>query len=929
MMAKFRPLSICAAFAALLLACPTLFAQAARFDLTGPKLEIHVTRGGKTLPIASVPNLQAGDKIWLHPDLPTTQSVHYLLVVCFLRGTTNPPPDEWFIKIQTWSQKVREEGVNVYVPDEAQQVVLFLAPETGGDFSTLRSAVRGRPGIFVRASQDLAEAGFEQARIEKYLADMRLVPPSDPKALLEHSNLIARTLNLKPNEDCFNRPVDQQYTCLTQSGNQTLLNDGHGETVASTLTNTGASQLISAASYTSLGGGGLYSAYVGAVVDLVHLMGNLHTAQYQYIPAIAFPEGESLNLRLNTPPSFHNPKSVIVIGLPAVQPSVLPPLRPADPKHISCLLKPSVALPVEGAPLVFSTAFAHNLVLHLNGSGPEKDIPLVPDAYRGGLTLAPASSERRVLPTATTDASKPKPVQTAKAPAKTTAKADASGKVTGTITGYWGFDPFTGPTMQLQTIPGKDWKLAAGKVLIAGRENDLSLSSTGTACVQSISLDTAEGKQDKTDWKEADQPDVIDVKVSLKSVDPGALHLTIRQYGEPKPDTVAAETFSEPATLASLKFYAGDTSATLNGTNLNQVAQLDLKGQVFTPAPTPAPANMDGFSGPETSSTTSLRLALPANANAPKLKAGEKVTAHVTLKDGRTLTLPVEVDRARPSVAIINMRIAPSSDESIHLADPDDLPVTDQLTFSLKSSASFPRTGRIEIANADNSLHTTLDVAAGTLILQNHHTLVGTLNPLKAFGTSAFGQLRLRAVDPDGTAGDWIPLITLVRLPTLNDVHCPWESAQPCTVTGSGLYLVDSVATDPNFTNPTDVPEGFIGTTLSLSRPSKSGFYLRLRDDPAAANVVTIPVTIQRPPQRVSQKAAPAVAKPEVAAPATPAQDATPTEAPPTTGVTPPASVNSGPANSEPPSQSNCPQGTCPVPSPAASAPPAVPPAKS
>ncbi|HEV2710294.1 MAG TPA: hypothetical protein VGU67_08790 [Edaphobacter sp.] len=901
-----------------------LFAQAARFDLTGPKLEIHVTRGGKTLPIASVPNLQAGDKIWLHPDLPTTQSVHYLLVVCFLRGTTNPPPDEWFIKIQTWSQKVREEGVNVYVPDEAQQVVLFLAPETGGDFSTLRSAVRGRPGIFVRASQDLAEAGFEQARIEKYLADMRLVPPSDPKALLEHSNLIARTLNLKPNEDCFNRPVDQQYTCLTQSGNQTLLNDGHGETVVSSLTNGDASQLISAASYTSLGGGGLYSAYVGAVVDLVHLMGNLHTAQYQYIPAIAFPEGESLNLRLNTPPSFHNPKSVIVIGLPAVQASVLPPLRPADPKHVSCLLKPSVALPVEGAPLVFSTSFAHNLVLHLNGSGPEKDIPLVPDAYRGGLTLAPATGERRVLATATTDAAQPQAMPAPKVPVKTAAKADSSGKVTGTITGYWGFDPFTGPTMQLQTIPGKDWKLAADKVLIAGRENDLSLSSTGTACVQSITLDTAGGKQDKTDWKEADKPDLIDVNVSLKSVDPGALHLTIRQYGEAKPDTVAAETFSEPATLSSLKFYAGDTSAMLNGTNLNQVAQLDLKGQIFTPAPTPAATGTDGFSGAETSSTTSLRMALPANTNVPKLKAGEKVTAHVTLKDGRTLILPVEVDGSRPSVTLINKRIAPSSDEPIHLADPDDLPVTDQLTFSLKSAASFPRTGRIEIANADNSLHTTLDVAAGTLILQSHHTLVGTLNPLKAFGTSAFGQLRLRAVDPDGTAGDWIPLITLVRLPTLDDVHCPWESAQPCTVTGSGLYLVDSVAADANFSNPTSVPEGFIGTTLSLPRPAKSGFYLRLRDDPAAANVVTIPVSIQRPPQRVSQKTAPPVAKPEPAAPAIPAQDATPVEAPPATGVAPPASGNSGS-----PSQSSCPQGTCPVPAPTASGSPAVPPAKS
>lgn len=902
-MAKFRPFRIIGALAVLFLSGPMLFADAARFDLTGPKLEIHVTRDGKTLPIASVPNLQAGDKIWLHPDLPTTQSVHYLLVVCFLRGTTNPPPDDWFIKIQTWNQKVREEGVNVYVPDEAQQVVLFLAPETGGDFSTLRSAVRGRPGIFVRASQDLAEAGFEQARIEKYLADMRLVPPSDPKALVEHSNLIARTLNLKPNEDCFNRPVDQQYTCLTQSGNQTLLNDGHGETVVSSLTNGDASNLISQASYTGLGGGGLYSAYVGAVVDLVHIMANLHTAQYQYIPAIAFPEGESLNLRLNTPPSFHNPKSVIVIGLPAIQASVLPPLRPADPKHVTCLLQPSVALPVEGAPLVFSTSFAHNLVLHVNDAGAEKDIPLVPDAYRGGLTLAPASDGRKLLTTATTDAPPPAAVQAA----KVSAKPDGSGKVTGTITGYWGFDPFTGPTMQLQTVPGKDWKLAADDVLIAGRENNLSLSSTGTACVQSITLDTAEGKQDKTEWKQADKPNLIDIKVSLKSVDPGALHLTVHQYGEPKPDTVAAETFSEPATLSSLKFYAGDTSAVLNGTNLNQVAKLEMKGLVFTPAPAPAAANdMDGFSQPHSSGTTSLRLALPANAASSKLKPGEKLTAHITLKDGRTLTLPVEVDQERPSVTLINKRIAQSTDNSIHLADPDDLPVTQQLTFSLKSASSFPRTGQIEIANADNSLHTTLSVAAGTLIMQNHHTLVGTLDPLKAFGTSAFGPLRLRAVDPDGTAGDWIPLITLVRLPTLNDVHCPSEASQPCTVTGSGLYLVDSIATDAGFTNPTGVPEGFIGTTLSLSRPGKTGFYLKLRDDPTAANVVTIPVSIQRPPvtQR-AQKVAPP--KPEIEATPAPASDAAPTAGAPATTVPSPAAADPGHTPA-------CTQGTCPTP---------------
>src|SRR5436305_5250849 len=174
---------------ALLLLSATLHAaDPARFDLLGPKVDVHVTRNNRTLPIAQVPNLQPGDTIWLHTDLPPTQSVHYLLVAAFLRGTTNPLTDNWFTEIQTWNKKVREEGVTITVPAEAQQVILFLAPETGGDFSTLRSAVRGRPGVFVRASQDLTEAGFEQARIETYLANIRRVPPDDPKGLAEHSD---------------------------------------------------------------------------------------------------------------------------------------------------------------------------------------------------------------------------------------------------------------------------------------------------------------------------------------------------------------------------------------------------------------------------------------------------------------------------------------------------------------------------------------------------------------------------------------------------------------------------------------------------------------------------------------------------------------------------------------------------------------------
>jgi hypothetical protein len=849
MMAKLLPrILVLGTLAFLPLASTPLHADAGRFDLTGPKVEVHVTRAGKTLPIAEVPNLQPGDKIWLHPDLPPTQSVHYLLVAVFLRGTTNPPPDDWFTEVQTWNKKVREEGVTITVPNEAQQVILFLAPETGGDFSTLRSAVRGRPGVFVRASQDLAEAGFEQARIEKYLASMQEVPPGDAKALADHSALLARTLNLKPNNDCFKLPVEMQYTCLTQSGNQTLLDDGHGQTVVDSLTSGANSDFINQASYTGLAGAGNYSAYVGAIVDLVRITSGLHTAHYQYIPAIAFPSAESLNLRLNTPPSFNNPKSVIVIGLPAIQAAVPPPLRPSDPKTIDCLLKPAVALPLEGAPLVYSTAFAHDLVLHLNTPGAGTDIPVTPDPYVGGLVLAHAPS-RKLLPESTDppEAKTPKTDAPKASPAPLPAAESGTNAITGTIRGYWGFDPFTGPTLELQDTPGKDWKLATAEVLIAGRDNHLSLSSTGTACVDTITLDTAAGKKVETKWKPADKPASVEVTVSLKTIDPGALHLAIHQFGEAKPDTVATETFSEPAALTALELHAGDTTADLTGTSLDQVRQLAINDLVYTPAPPSTPSNQDTATPVPAPSNpnTNLRLTLPPNAQAPKLRVGEALTARFTLKDGRSLTLPVTVAPPRPSVTLLNKSIGQSAASPIHLADQDDLPVDQQLTFSLKSVAPFPRTGQLEIVNADDTLRTMLSVANGNLVLQNPHTLLATLDPLKTFGTSAFGPLRLRPVSPEGTTGDWLPLVTLVRLPTFTDLHCPADTALPCTVTGSSLYLVDSIATDAQFTTPTTVPEGFIGTTLSLTRPAKTGFFVRLRDDPSAANLVTLPILPQ------------------------------------------------------------------------------------
>src|SRR5580704_12928602 len=162
-----------------LLAAVAAHAEPAPFDLAGPSLAVTVTRGQQTLPITQVPNLAPGDRLWIQADFPASQSAHYLLVAAFLRGATNPPPEDWFYPCETWKAKCTQKGLTITVPPDAQQVLVFLAPETSGDFRTLVSAVRGRPGAFVRSSQDLNQASLDRARLEKYLAAIRSMNDKD------------------------------------------------------------------------------------------------------------------------------------------------------------------------------------------------------------------------------------------------------------------------------------------------------------------------------------------------------------------------------------------------------------------------------------------------------------------------------------------------------------------------------------------------------------------------------------------------------------------------------------------------------------------------------------------------------------------------------------------------------------------------------
>src|SRR6202171_3807167 len=376
------------ALLALLWSATSARADDAAFDLTGPRVEMKATRGGKPLPISEVPNLQPGDRLWIHPDFPQDQAARYLLVVAFLRGSTNPPPENWFTRVETWKKQVREEGFVVTVPQDAQQALLFLAPETSGDFSTLRSAVGDKPGVFVRASQDLNQASLDRTRLDKYLTDVREISDVEPKALHDRSVLLARTLGIRLDQQCFERPLEQQASCLTQNTGNLVLDDGHSQSMVAALASGPNSDLIGAVSATPLAGGGFYSAYVGAIVDLARVMGNMRSASYQYIPALALPKKEQMNLRLNNPPSFRKPMSVIVVGLPAGQENTITPLRTVDAKQVYCLQKSPLVLPVEGAPLVFSSDMSHNFVFHVQGkSGSPQDLPARPDAASGGFVV--------------------------------------------------------------------------------------------------------------------------------------------------------------------------------------------------------------------------------------------------------------------------------------------------------------------------------------------------------------------------------------------------------------------------------------------------------------------------------------------------------------------------------------------------------------
>ncbi len=835
-------------------------ADTAPFDLKGPDIEVRVTRGGKTLPIAEVPRLQAGDRLRIHPILPDTQSIHYLLIVAFMRGVTNPPPENWFTRAETWKPPFRDEGIQITVPEEAQQAAIFLAPETPGDLKTLRKNVQNRPGAFVRALQDLDLASLERARVDTYLAAMRQVPLTDEAAIKETSTTLARSLSLKINQDCFLRATSEQAQCLTQNTDQLVVDPGQSSSVVSQLTNGATSDLATQLSYTPTAGAGYYSAYVGAIFDVAKILDGLRTAQYQYIPALLSEDDDTIHTRLNNPPSFHSPKSVIVISLPPVEPAQLPTLVPVNPKQAACLQKPRNVLATVGDPALFSTQYGHDFVLHfVDKQGVPLDLPATPDATLGGLKV---------------DGSK---VDTSR----------FAISVTGQLRGMWGFEPYEGPNYTFDISHATKWSFAPTEqtALVVGRTDTLHLEDEEAACVSEVSMKLAGGATSKVDFK-VSKPTEIEVTVPLKDAQPGDLSMLVKEWGLPTTDEVALHSYAEAGHLDTLTAYAGDPNMHLKGTRLDEVSGADLLSVHFTPGTVTREGEED-----------ELTLTATNQAAAEAFTVGQSAKARFALKDGRTLELPVTVQPARPRVTTLSRDVqVPPSDSGIHLTDQSEVPQDGGLTFSLKTVVPpvFPRSEEIQVSTEDESLKTTLSLADSSLVLEDATTMLATLDPRKSFGPSIFGPLRYRPVSGNGTTGDWQPLGTVVRLPIVSGVSCPKQSgrvhpdapapapeatltpassdtAQPntatlqpgtaptqdppqaspqapaeatdaaCTLHGSNLFLIDSVASDAAFTHSIQVPEGFSGQTINVPRPTAKTLYVKLRDDPEVVNTLQVP----------------------------------------------------------------------------------------
>ncbi|WP_245843786.1 hypothetical protein [Sphingomonas spermidinifaciens] len=778
------------ASAALLLSgsatAPLLAADTAPFDLQGPDLRIRVTRGNMTLPIAEVPELSPGDRIEIAADLPEDQRARFVLVSAFLSGATNPPPRDWIRSAETWKRKDKDRILSLTVPKGARQVALFLVPQTGGAEGTIAGAIRGKPGEFVRALQAMNRASLDRSRLDAFVAAVRAEGDADPAQLRRIAPTLAKSLSIKLNAECVDKVIENQVACLLENRDALVLADVHSSSLAETLAGA-PTNLALQLSYTREAGFGYYSQYIAVVRDIARLFGAFGNPQFRYLPALGIRQGDRLSLLLNAAPSFAKPKSVLAAALPAIGADSPPRLRAAGDAPL-CGADPDLVLPVEGAPLVFSTAFARDMTLRIGTA----DTPVRARADRGGYVLE-------------------SPIAVA-----------SGGSVEARLRGRWGFDALDGPAFRLQFPDDRGWAAADGASLVVGRDESVEVRGTAPACVTGVTMRVGDGPAQTVAF-EARGERALALKLPLKDVRPGTVAIEVRQHGRATPATLSIKAYREASRIDAVKIHAGDAAAELSGQRLDLVERVQIGALDARPAGLTRDARLD-------------RLRVEGSGAAPEPGG---VTARVALSDGRTLSVPVTVRAPRIRVALIDRSVRPGAADRLTVADDGGeplLPASGQLRFSIRAvGGSFAATDAIEVAAPQGD---PLRIAMGPqLALQGRDVLVATLDPA-ALGPAAFGPLRFRVVHGD-EASDWQPLAQLARLPAIESVRCG-EPRGRCTVTGDALFLIDAIAATRDFADPVKLPDGFTGGSIEVPAPAKGPLFARLRDAPA--KTLTLPV---------------------------------------------------------------------------------------
>jgi hypothetical protein len=321
-------------------------------------------------------------------------------------------------------------------------------------------------------------------------------------------------------------------------------------------------------------------------------------------------------------------------------------------------------------------------------------------------------------------------------------------------------------------------------------------------------------------------------------VEPGGYSLGIKQYGDENQERVPLTAYNSQIKLDAVTIHAGDKIAELKGKGLGSVVSVEMGGQTFMP----------------TGGSDDATVHLEAKA-AVTPKDGDEAKAK--LKDGRVLTAKVAREAARPALMLVSMNASPAEEGGalpVVLGGKDEIPLHGKLTFVVTTKEAFPRGQKVEVATADGAVKTALSLVDNNLVLQDDHTAVATLDPLKAFGQSAFGPLAMRPVAADGTAGDWTRLGVLVRTPEISAVKCTTGDAVTCVVDGKNLFLVQSFGAAKDFAKAADVPTGFAQGEFAVPTPADGAtLYLKLRDDPGAIAVVKLTATVQKTPAPVAK----------------------------------------------------------------------------